>query len=307
MNDAYLYSGVLDDITRKELWKIELSILDNFKQILHRHNLNYFLIGGAAIGAVRHKGFIPWDDDLDIGMLRKDFEEFLKYAEEELDPSYSIEYGFSHEDTEFNPFCRIRDRKSSGIINSELGHKGVHGIFIEIYPFDNVPTSRFLRKVQWTLSQTLLKLISKKVYGEKLCGKKEYISKAICLVSKKQLFLCWNRVCQFFNIWNARMVDTVSLPAYSPSEVDFFFKEDILKTIDMPFENTVVSLPVGYDRCLRKCYGDYMQLPPVEQRELHHRGEVFYDPYKAYTYYEQPENRKILDVYFGEVQDEKYN
>ena len=95
------------------------------------------MIGGSAIGAVRHNGFIPWDDDLDIGMLRNNFETFKEVAPKELPDEYYIEYGVLS-DNIFSSLLRIRNKNTTGILVDEFrqGSEG-GGIFIEIYPFDN--------------------------------------------------------------------------------------------------------------------------------------------------------------------------
>ena len=147
--NGYEDCGFYVDKDRIKLWQIELNLLDGFKEICKENDLSYFLIGGSAIGAVRHKGFIPWDDDMDIGMLRPDFERFIATCKEKLGRDMYLEYGLDSENKEFYSFCRLRDRNSTAVIRSQYKRKGVHGVFIEIYPFDKVPKSRFIRKIQW--------------------------------------------------------------------------------------------------------------------------------------------------------------
>lgn len=277
--------GFFVDEARKKLWSIEIEMLENFKEICERHSLDWFLIGGAAIGAVRHKGFIPWDDDIDIGMRREDFEKFIVYAQNELRDAFVLQYGLSEEKDEFYYLCRIRDRNSTGIIGEEYKrHKGVMGIFIEIYPFDVVPENKFLRTLQWKFSMVYIEIICNYVYGTEMGGLKTYLISKIISKDTQKIFRRWIKCCTRYNKREGKLVDTVSVPVYSASEVDLFFREDVISTIMVPFENTMVNVGVGNERCLRKTYGDYMKFPPVEERGMHQAG-IFYDPFNPYDKY----------------------
>lgn len=294
MSDPDIRYGFKVDDNRKKLWCIELEVFKDFKRICKKYSLSYFLIGGAAIGAVRHKGFIPWDDDLDIGMRRKDFDKLVS-VKNEFENNHYMEYGLNETSTEFSHFCRIRDLNSTGYIREQYHRSGCHGIFIEIYPFDNVPTSRRIRKIQWSISQTLIQIIYHRVYKESIRGKTNLINALLSCFSIKTIYKMWQYSVCFFNKWKTKMVDTISIPNYSPSEVDFFFAEDISETVEVPFEDTTARLAIGNDRCLRNTYGNYMELPPVEQRGTHHNTEVFYDPNRKFSEY----SIEFLNQYFS--------
>lgn len=281
--------GFFVDKARKKLWAIELEMLENFKQICNRHNLDWFLIGGSAIGAVRHKGFIPWDDDIDIGMKRDDFEKLIRVDKKEWKENFVVQYGLSGDGKQAHFFCRIRDTKSTGIIKEEVGHGGVKGVFLELYPFDFVPEDPALRRRQWKKSMVLIELMQKRVYGMRGGKKAELFSPFARFLSVPQLYRMWYKTCTQYNNKPGKLMDTVSIPGYSESEVDLYFAEDIEKTVEVPYEDTTVRIPVGNDRCLRKTYGDYMKLPPVEQRAQHHNAIAFYDPFTPYTEYEKDE------------------
>ena len=283
--NGYEDEGFYVDRNRVKLWQIELHLLEYFKGTCEKNGLSYFLIGGSAIGAVRHQGFIPWDDDLDIGMLRPDFEKFVDKCRRDLNDDIYLEYGLHSEQKEFYPFCRLRDRNSTGVIRSQYKRKGVHGVFIEIYPFDKVPTARFIRKIQWSLSDLIIQILNYRIYSENR-KKPKLIAPFIKNISNDQLFAFWKGVCTFFNNSNCHLVDTVSIPVYSSSECDLFELSDLQKTKEIPFENTQVSIAAGYDRILRKTYGDYMLIPDLEHRGVHHNTEVFYNPNKSYTEYQ---------------------
>lgn len=284
----------MDINDRKKIWDIELKMFDSFKKICEKYHLEYFLIGGSAIGAVRHKGFIPWDDDMDIGMLRKDFELLMQHRDE-FPENYYIEYGLKSTES-FHYFCRIRDRKSTGIIKEQFRNPGVHGIFIEIYPFDRVPQNKLVRRIQWELSIAFIETLNHRIYHIQL-GKKAFILNAIYRnKSEYYIYQKWNKLCQKYNHNTKKiMVDTVSIPYYSASEVDYFYLEDVINTVNVPYENTEAKIAIGNDRCLKKTYGDYMKLPPENERGTHHDKMIFYDPNKPYTKYI---GSKMLEKYF---------
>ena len=283
--NGYEDCGFYVDKDRIKLWQIELNLLDGFKEICKENDLSYFLIGGSAIGAVRHKGFIPWDDDMDIGMLRPDFERFIATCKEKLGRDMYLEYGLDSENKEFYSFCRLRDRNSTAVIRSQYKRKGVHGVFIEIYPFDKVPKSRFIRKIQWNLSDLCIQILNYRVYSESR-KKPRLLAPFIRSISDERIFAVWGKICRFFNNTNCHLVDTVSIPVYSSSECDLFELKDIQTTIQVDFENTQVSVACGNDRILRKTYGDYMRVPDLENRGIHHNTEVYYDPNKKYSDYD---------------------
>ena len=122
MENKDIRCGFVVDENRRQLWNIELRLFDTFKKVCEKYNLSYFLIGGAAIGAVRHKGFIPWDDDLDIGMPRSDFDKLIQ-VKDELGKEIFLEYGLDDSCTEFYHFCRIRDKNSTGYIREQYKRK----------------------------------------------------------------------------------------------------------------------------------------------------------------------------------------
>lgn len=292
-----LRDGFLVDKDRKKLWEIELNILENFKEICNRHGIDWFLIGGSAIGAVRHKGFIPWDDDIDIGMSRKDFEKLLSIDRKEWNENFVVQYGLSENNTQFHYFCRVRDKKSTGIIKEEVGKGGVQGVFIELYPFDYVPENPFARKMQWKSSEILIELLRKRLYGAKAGKKAEILYPISKLLSVEKLYKIWYHICTKYNKKAGNLVDTVSIPCYCESEVDLYQATDVSSTVEVPYEDTTAKIPVGNDHCLRKTYGDYMQLPPVEERAQHHNAIVYYDPFRPYTEYE---NDKRIEEFFRE-------
>lgn len=275
--------GFLVTEARKKLWYTELCIMEEFQKVCCKYNLHYFLLGGAAIGAERHKGFIPWDDDLDIGMLRNDFEVLVKVAKEELPSEYYVQYGICEEDM-FSPLLRIRDGRTTGITIADRNSKANQGIFIEIYPFDNVSDNKLLRKIHLYQSKVLSNVIHARYYNLKLSK----ISKlANCIFSHKsnqELFDLWNKICQKNNKKKTKQVDTVMLPVYALQGIHLFTTAGC-STKKVQYEFLEVEIAVENDSFLRQQYGNYMQLPPLSQRGTHHNNTVFYDPDHPYSFW----------------------
>ena len=119
----------------KKIWQVELSILDEIDKICKKHGLQYFLVHGTLLGAVRHKGFIPWDDDLDISMPRKDYDNFVKFAARELPDHLGLCLPGRNGDS-FCSTTRIRDSRTSAIEQHDLDHAGNLGIWVYILPMD---------------------------------------------------------------------------------------------------------------------------------------------------------------------------
>lgn len=286
---------------RKKLWITELDLLELLEQLCKREKINYFLLFGSAIGAVRHKGFIPWDDDIDLGMLREDFEKFINADKSEWPEYVDIQYGISEHGADY--LLRIRDARTTGIVRGEQHMPGNKGAFIEVYVFDYVNDNR-RRKMQIAITGMLKNFMScfflcpaERHFGQSI---KAYITR---LIGIRNMWNLYNWFCKLQNKTLTKYVDTPSLPDYAKTRQHLFYKEDVIKSIYVPFEDTKVRIPKGYDRCLSTRYGEYMKLPPLEKRGTHHSYEVFYDPDYSYKVYEESE---IIDQYFkGNIKYEK--
>ena len=136
--------------TIDRIQQIEFDIMQQIDSICRAHDLTYFAIGGSVLGAVRHQGFIPWDDDIDIGMPRKDYEEFLKYASEELPKGYFLQTFFTEKKSPFY-FAKVR-KDNTKFVEYYLRDLDIHqGLFVDIFPFDNVPVNESTKKLHYKL------------------------------------------------------------------------------------------------------------------------------------------------------------
>ena len=125
----------------KTLQDIELDILKQFINICNKENLQYYVVGGTLLGAVRHKGFIPWDDDIDVSMPRQDYEKFLTVAKKYLSEPYFLQTRITDKNTLFN-YAKIRNSNTTFIEQSIKKLDMNHGVFIDIFPLDYYPASK---------------------------------------------------------------------------------------------------------------------------------------------------------------------
>src|SRR5690554_5979187 len=136
----------MNNLQLAKVHKVQLEIANEVKRICEKNNIKYFMIAGTLLGAVRHRGFIPWDDDLDIGMLRNDYKRFIELAAKELNDTYYLETWYTSSGYGM-PFAKIRKNDTRYIEKSSKDVKCHPGIFIDIFPFDNVPNNKVLRLI----------------------------------------------------------------------------------------------------------------------------------------------------------------
>ena len=273
MNQDYYDEKVL-----KKLQRIELGILKEFDKICNENNLVYFLVGGSAIGVVRHKGFIPWDDDIDVAMPREDYEKFLNIAKEK----YSDKYTVINNDTN-NRFPLMNTRwglKGTEYKTEDLKEiPGEFGIFLDIFPQDNVPDEEKKLKKQGTIAWVygkflVLSGVKKPVlyyYGFKakiltlIFFVAHYFLKILHLTSRH----FYKRALKYSTMYNN--IETKRFGySFDPHRfTSIMTKSDVFPLKKMEFEGMKVNVPCKIEKYLERRYGDYMTLPPKNKRHTH--------------------------------------
>jgi lipopolysaccharide cholinephosphotransferase len=269
----------------KELQQCSLKLLCRFREFCKMHDLKFFLSGGSCLGAVRHHGFIPWDDDVDLLMPRDDYErlEELWNRYEDTD-KYAIVRPNS-KNSNGNKYITIHDNNTTFI---ELGREKFdtnQGVALEILPLDGYPNEWYQRKLQlfWAIVFSLFA-------NNKVPGERSVVEKLLCYVilkiifrrswqykifhfaekrmSKYKIEKCknWAVLCTFKNIHHK------------------YKKEMFIKEVDAIFEKEVMPIPYLWDEHLKILYGDYMKLPPKEE-QVHKHECVFLDLYRSYIHY----------------------
>ncbi|MBP3927203.1 MAG: LicD family protein [Clostridium sp.] len=256
-----------------------LSILDDFIRICEDYHLEYFGIAGTGIGAIRHHGFIPWDDDIDIAMPRKDFEKLIKIVEKKMSDRYLI---LNARNDPNYPLMTTRLVKRGTVFVEEV-MKDVDcpfGIFLDLYVLDNVADNPVLYQLQswtaWFWSKLLiLRSIPRPTLQQR--GLKAGLIWTVCglvhngmkllRISPEWLRDCCEAECRRYNKKKTNRM--AFLPDTSPywNVVDKRYYHP-LKQLD--FEGRRMNFPGNIEEMLTKMYGDYMQLPPEEKRKTHY-------------------------------------
>lgn len=269
---------VYDDATLKKLHKYELSILKDFIDVCEKNDLSYFALWGTGIGALRHGGFIPWDDDIDIALLRKDYEKLLEIFKRDYSDKYIVVNA-----EEFNGYPLMTTRitlKNTVFIEHALKNaKCPLGIFLDVYAFDNAPLDKAAFKKQadktWFLSKLLiLKHVPFPVLPFKgaLAKLAHFVTanawlflNVFCIPHKWLYKLCKSSTCKYNNAETGAYAFFSGTDKYN----NFFTKEDLFPLRKIKFEDIELNFPNKLEDSLTHFYGDFMQLPPEEKRKNH--------------------------------------
>lgn len=264
----------------KKIWAIEMDLYREISRVLDKHNLRYFAGGGTVLGAIRHNGFIPWDDDLDICMPREDYEKLQELTEEFKSPYFlqspltDPEYGYS--------FLRLRNTNTSVVVRPFTHAKFNQGIYIDIIPLDNATKEDISPRMD---------KIKKLIFKNSAYMRKDYPEKSERDLQRIKEFLDPNM--KPIDVWNA-----INKEAVADNKIDTDYWSTIVVTIyaplknlypkriynsykDVPFESITMRIPAGYDELMTINFGNYMEFPPVEERGVWHNMEFYPEvPYK---------------------------
>ena len=268
--------GTYDNNTLKKLQKVELDMLKDINKVCEKYKIKYFATDGTGLGAIRHKGFIPWDDDIDLRFIEEDAYKFVECMEKEM----SDKYYFIDENTYDNyPLTIIKMcKKNTKFVGWDTADLGIEpGIFIDIFPMVYVSDDEKERTKKLTKSWYLYKLgilasikdpiLSFSGIKEKIillgCHIIHYVLKLFHITSKKL----------YKKARNISIVDgktnTVASLNTTQKLTSVYNLDDIFPVKKVPFEDTYIYMPKNYDKLLRQMFGDYMQLPPEEKRHNH--------------------------------------
>ena len=262
-----------------------LEMAEYFVQFCKENDLLCYLCGGGAIGTLRHKGFIPWDDDLDFFMLRKDYEKLAQLWPQKADSRYQLSK--SNENyIDRNLFITIRDTQTTCIKPYQQDLDIPHGLALDVLPLDYYPANGLSRKKQ-VIAALVYSLFCAQTIPEKHGGIMKWGSQALLALvpSKKLRYKIWKKaeaeMTKYTKEESDGITELCSGPFYMKKKYSISSFEDVLW---LPFEETELPIPVGYDAYLKTAFGDYMTPPPVEKQVAHHDA-VLIDLEKSYTHY----------------------
>jgi len=257
-----------EELSVEECKKIQLKLLSLIDEICKKNNIKYFLAYGTLIGAVRHKGFIPWDDDIDVYMSRKDYETFLEIMRKNNYENCLLLD--SSNENYYYPFAKIVDSTTMAKMEDNTTQ---HGIWIDIFPIDKIPfekkkSLKYRKKCIFWRDLIIAMTTDFSIGKEKI---KHYEIKRVLSVFAK--IIGKRRVLSICEKLNKKYLneDLYKLSCLSsPYVLKEDFTDEILFTPDeFEFENCRYCGPKNYDVYLKTIYGDYMKLPPEEKRTTH--------------------------------------
>lgn len=278
-------TNVLHEMTDTERMKVQQSLLSMYtdiKSICKQNNLTIVLGGGSCLGAIRHKGFIPWDDDLDLNMPRKDYNQLVALLKQGvLGDKYEFRYpdGKMYSRTAFLKIY-LKDSIYEDVFGDNLLYP--QGLFVDIFPIEGVPTSKLWRMLKGYLANYLrligncvieseldVRLIKQAVADSpeliKAIKRRYFIGKCFSFFSSKTWLYFFDKL-----VSDERFTPLVTIPTgrnlYQGEIIEY---SKLFPTIEVQFENVQADVYKDYDSYLTLMYGDYMQVPPVEKRERH--------------------------------------
>lgn len=264
----------MKEINIDDLKKIQLKILDNVNEFCKKNKINYWIDCGTLLGAVRHSGYIPWDDDIDIGMLREDYDKFLKLYNKD-NTRYQLHAAELQEDYYFQ-FGKVVDTNTILYEPDETGIKGA--VYVDVFVYDNAPDD----------NEKLKEMYDKRDYYNKFRIAQLFPNNYDKSSIKKRIMRFFLNIYLKFlpkNYYNKKCIenskryineDTKRVGNFTSDKRMTGDKKIFKSFVKLKFENKKYPAPVGYKDWLKAFYGDYMTLPPKEKQVSHHKFKAYY-------------------------------
>ena len=266
----------------RKLHNALLYIMDEIDRICELNHINYTLTGGSLIGAIRHKGFIPWDDDMDVAMLRADYDIFVNICKTQLDERFI--WQDIHTDLDYPyGFGKLTLKETQYISKGHENEKWQKGIYIDVFPLDNVPDNQFSQRLFAFKNLFYIKLLECKtgfdIDSKSLLKKIAFF--VLFIISKLLTFdyLRQKMEKNMVRYKNKNMNLICNLGGFYGFYKELTFRSYFEETMRAKFEDRKYRIIRDYDIFLRSVYGDYMSMPPVERRHTHEFVQLDYGKY----------------------------
>ena len=259
----------------EDLWNIEIEILDELARVCDLLGLKYSLAYGTLIGAVRHKGFIPWDDDVDVMMPRDDYKILLKKWNDYAKEGFILQNKYTEKAFTQN-FTKIRCDKTHFIQTEDEFRAKYHtGIFIDIFPYDKVPVEKNAQKKQ-KIATVFNLLFSRNHHSDRI-GAIHLVESILLSLPESFKYTIWKKTDSYISKWNSN--NKLSFFNGSTIEnIEILYPYNIFdRMCKLRFGDREYSCIADYDKVLRIQYGDYMKLPPEGERILAHKPIIVED------------------------------
>ena len=264
----------MDKELLRKVQLVQLEIAKEIKRVCEENDIRYFLAAGSFLGAVRHQGFIPWDDDMDIGMFRSDYEKFCRIAPQKLDKRYCLQNW--HTDPNYSlPFGKVVKRNTLYLENKKSRRIQENGIYVDIFAYDNAPEDPLERA---NLAKRLLSIFRTKLmksgYAPWREENKIIWRKRIGYVyyQIKALFVSQRELAKAYDALAVALPESPLVYEQKGRAKPIYFPRKLVEELaDYTFEGVTFKGPKDYDAYLKLDFGDYMQLPPEDKRENRHQ------------------------------------
>lgn len=263
-------------ISTEESKKIMINILNYLDDVCRRNNIKYTLVGGSLIGAIRHKGIIPWDDDIDVGLLPEEYNKLMKCLKNGNNGKYKL-LDIDTEKTYYYPFAKLVDTDT---ICNEIYLKKInnYGVFIDIFKYNNIPSDLNDIKRYYNITMKIRKQLYKAIQIDSKNFFKKIFHKFFGnLITIKTTRKITKKYIKYTEKYNNRKCKNVMIN-WTPygAERETHLKTSFDSYIDAKFENIKVMIIKDYNRVLTNIFGDYMTPPPKEKQKSEHNLEAFW-------------------------------
>lgn len=277
--------GYITSKKMKKVWKVELDMLEEFDRVCKKYNLTYFADSGTLLGIARDNRFIPWDDDIDLVMKRKDYDKLMEIGPKEFKHPYFFQSTFTEKNF-IRVHSQIRNSETTAILPSEIGKKYNQGIFIDIFPLDYLSKYKIFNVIKRERLKFLYKRMNLKINGIERSNNnlKNFLKKTVLFFDKNktilEMFEKYEKICRK-TLFPGDYIDSVAW--YSLTNRIHYLKESWYeKSIYVDFENIKISVPNNKDDILKQHYGeDYIKPKNIPSRH----GEVIFDTNISYIDY----------------------
>lgn len=267
------------------------NILLEIDRICKLSNIKYFIYAGTLLGAIRHRGFIPWDDDIDVVMFRDDYRNFFQACKEYLDKDRFVLQSIDTDPFTCHPWMKLHD-KNTAFISGIRRDGTIEGISIDIFPIDNAPNNFFIRKIRSSIVNSI-----NFIYQWRFCyhnpnatRKMKLFQKIVSIIPPIDELKFKKRYEKYLQKYNHRLTLSVVYLSNRKYERKVISRDVFSSSVMLQFEDGFFPAPIGWDLVLRGLYGDnYMQLPPKEKRISDH-GTCIIDLDHSWTEYKRGSN-----------------
>jgi len=271
----------------KKIWAVELDLLAELQRVCDKYSIKFQVYCGTMLGAVRHRGFIPWDDDVDVALTRKEFDRLCDVGQSEFTHPYFFQTALTDR-KRFVSYARLRNSETTAVVDVDATPEYNNGIYIDIFVLEGYSDSRLLFKIQGAVQKVFLNALT--YYHCKI--PKGALPKRIFNLTVKAVANClpyefvyrlYKRVLGAFT----RRAKRVGMRDYlgPHNEIYWLYKSECENLVEMPFEILTVPVSRYYDAILHRLYGDYKKFPSEAERGKWHEGQIHFYPDISYLEY----------------------